>query len=199
MRRSVAVAALVVLAGPSTLQAAPSQQPGVRRFRDATCGVAFEYPAGWRVEDSPEGECSFVLRPLDYQKRLKAFDVDVYSIELHAGAGSFEEAAVSAGFYRATTGEDLTVTEEKHIGEWFGRGGVLPALAKQNDHGVYRGFECFIAARCHHQGTGYYSGMCDIFTGFTYGNGRWLAASGHDDEIVHSILRSAVLDRPPPD
>jgi hypothetical protein len=71
------------------------------------------------------------------------------------------------------------------------RAGQVPVVAENVAQGASRGLECWAGSRCYNKDG--YAGECDVFTAYTFVTGRWLFATGFDEDVIHAILRTATL------
>jgi hypothetical protein len=157
---------MVLLLLLSAVASQVSANPASRVYQHSQCSYSFEYPKNWQVVQSPEdvtGKCAVTLRPIDYDKRMAEFDVDVYTLTIDIAETTFLRAAAENGF-------------ENSAGGWrvLGRLGSSheAEVLNQNGWSVLRGIAsigCF-AVR------GGYSGLCDEF--------RAIARRQDDDRIV---------------
>lgn len=111
------------------------------------CGFEFDYPSDWVITSSDDKTCRVQLRPGDLSSRMKARDVDLYTLEVALEGRDFlYSAATYFDFIRgkwlvrgrqgATTDAEVVVTER-----WHGLRGT-------------------VAAGCHHESGGY-AGLCE--------------------------------------
>lgn len=163
---------------------------GLKHYASKECGVSFSYPAKWKVKPGRE-RCSVELEPATKKRDP---DIDIYPITVTSGTGSFDEAADAAGFYKPAKGDEgLTLTEEEHIGDWMFNGGQVPGVAETLKVGEFSGLQAWASSRCYHPGGGY-AGQCDFIAAFVAHDGRWIAAEGHDEDVILKVLGTTVFD-----
>jgi hypothetical protein len=205
LRKILTVLALVSFSIASPMEAAGGKAAAVKHFANERCGYAFSYPATWRVslESGNDDPCVVLLRPRDFAQRMRDDGVDVYTIRVTHGEGDFDAAAAANEFAIGSESDESELAVEEHAGEWLYVPSLTSAVADLLQDGECRGLQATSASRCYFEDGGGYAGLCEIFVAFVAHRGEWLAAEGHDDTAVLTVLGSAVLGlerRPaPPD
>ena len=160
-----------------------SAGPSLRVYVNKKCGYSFAYPSTWRIVPNPsdnEDESATMLRPRNYAKVMKEYDVDVYTIVISSDEGGFEQGAEDAGFsfISESPDYDLGPREIEFVGEWVisGRQGIL-SPSEPLTVGTYSGLQGSSTSGCFHEHGGY-AGLCDVPLAFLTNGRRYVSVTG---------------------
>ncbi len=123
---------------------------GWNTFSHPSCGYTFDYPESWQIV-SQEKRCAVKLRPLDYEERMREYDVDLHTLVVDTLDADFLRAANEAGF-------------DFDRGQWITRSRMGQAYGATVIHtDKWSGVRGIAIMGCYHTGTeGGYAGLCDF-------------------------------------
>jgi hypothetical protein len=146
--------------------------PAVRQHVATECGVTFPYPASWTI-DAVSGDTIILRRDPSIR------DVTAEAVLIQCGRGPFEEGAAATGFEPNSSGWTIDV-------------GAGPQEASRLSDGL----DGRVMGHCYDgEIQGYRA--CDEYARYRWVEGRWIGASGTEEEVVRSVVSGASLSNPP--
>lgn len=164
-----------------------AKAPETMSYESRKCGIRFQFPKEWLAEEialerrAPKQRvCAIRVKPKDLARRMKDYNVDIYSVEIYVDALAYEAAMANQGFQRKGTG-------------WVVAYGLTPpAPADEISSPEWIGAKAATSGRCHHEGGGY-AGQCDIYLAVLNNRSRvsaTITGQAQSEDAFNVIIKS---------
>lgn len=167
-----------------------ANDPETTSYQSRKCGIRFQFPKGWLAEEitrekrAPKQRlCAIRVKPKDLARRLKDYNVDIYSVEIYVDALDYAAAMANQGFERRDNG-------------WVVVYGLTPpAPADEISSPEWIGAKVATSGRCYHEGGGY-AGQCDIYLAVLNNRSRisaTITGQSQSEDAFNLIIKSLKL------